>query len=419
MTTLQVNPSTMAIDDQEKATPWLSVIGIGDDGLASISARAKALIEAGDIIIGGKRHLDMIPDHPGECRAWRQPLEHSLDDIEGLRGKNVVVLASGDPLCFGVGALLAKRFTMDEMEVLPAASAFSLACARLGWPLQEVQTLSLHNRPPTLLRRYLQPGARLVVLTRDGNTPHQVASLLVEAGFGPSAVHVFEHLGGEKERRIDSEAASWIAKDIAPLNTLAIACRPGPSASVLPTTPGLPDEAFDHDGMLTKREIRAITLARLMPMAGQCLWDVGAGSGAIAIEWLRSIRQGQAVAVERNEERALRAKSNAARLGTPELKVVQAEAPACFNELPAPDAIFIGGGITAPDMLDQAWQRLQPGGRLVANVVTLDGERNLLDWHAEHGGELVRLAISRAEPIGPHQGWRPAMPVTQYAGVKS
>ena len=412
------NPVTAQVDDVT-APAWLSVVGIGDDGLASIGARARAMIEAGDILIGGKRHLDLIADHPGERRPWRQPLEKSLDDIESLRGKKVVVLASGDPMCFGIGALLAKRFTAEEMQILPAASAFSLACARLGWPLQHVETLSLHSRPPSTLRRHIRPGVRLVVLTRDGDTPHLMASILVEMGYGPSRLHVFEHLDGERERRIDATADGWIAKDIAPLNTVAIECVAGPAALIYPETPGLPDEAFASDGMLTRREIRALTLARLMPIDGQCLWDVGTGSGAIAIEWLRSIRQGRAIAIERDEARALRAAANADWLGTPELQVMTSEAPACFDGLDAPDAIFIGGGISHAGMLEQAWDHLPVGGRLVANVVTLEGERRLLDWQAEQGGDLTRLAISRAEKVGPYQGWRPAMPVTQYAGVKS
>ena len=404
----------------EVAAPqWLVVVGVGDDGLASIGARARAVIEAGDVVFGGERHLRMIEGHAGELRPWRQPLERSLDDIEELRGRKVVVLATGDPMCFGVGAMLVRRFSSEEMQVLPAASAFSLACARLGWPLQEVRTLSLHNRPPSTLRRYVQPGARLVALTRNGETAHIVASILVEMGFGPSRLTVFEHLDGDKERRIEATADRWIAKDIAALNTLAIDCVAGPAARVHPRTPGLADDAFESDGMLTKREVRALTLARLMPLSGQILWDVGAGSGAIAIEWLRSIERGRAIAIEREPLRAARVFDNAEQLGTPELQVVEAEAPACFEGLDTPDAIFIGGGVSARDMLRQAWKRLVPGGRLVVNVVTLEGERKLLDWQAEHGGDLVRLQISRAEKVGPYQGWRPAMPITQYAGVKS
>ncbi|MEZ5934591.1 MAG: precorrin-6y C5,15-methyltransferase (decarboxylating) subunit CbiE [Alphaproteobacteria bacterium] len=401
------------------APPWLVVVGIGDDGVASLGARARAAIEAGDIVIGGERHLAMVPEGAGERRVWQQPLSRSLDEIETLRGRKVVVLASGDPMCHGVGAVLARRFDAAEMEVLPASSAFSLACARLGWALQDVATLSLHNRAPSTLRRHLQPGARLIALTRDGDTPHLAASMLVEMGYGLSRLHVFEHLGGAAERRIEATAERWIAKDIAALNTVAIECVAGPAARVYPSTPGLPDEAFASDGMLTKREIRALTLARLMPIPGQCLWDVGAGSGSVAIEWLRSAANGRAIAIERDALRALRAAGNAETLGTPELEVVEAEAPACFAGLAAPDAIFIGGGITTPDMLSKAWGRLTPGGRLVANVVTLEGERRLLDWQAEHGGDLTRIAVSRAEKVGPYQGWRPAMPVTQYAGVKS
>ena len=405
--------------DELAAPPWLKVVGIGDDGLASLGAETRAIIDAGDVVIGGSRHLDMLHGHGGERIAWKQPLERSLDDIEAMRGRKVVVLASGDPLCHGVGATLAQRFSIDEMTIIPAVSAFSLACARLGWPFQAVRTVSLHNRPPSLLRRYIQPGGRIVALTKNGETPHIVASLLVEMGYSESALHVFEHLGGAKERRVDGTAARWAAKDIAALNTIAIDCAAGPGAKVFPSTPGLPDDAFESDGMLTRREIRALTLARLMPIPGQRLWDVGAGSGAVAIEWLRSIERGEAIAIERDPARALRAGDNAEALGVPELQVVEAAAPDCFDRLEDPDAIFIGGGITAPDMLRRAWHCLAPGGRLVANVVTLEGERKLLDWQAEHGGDLTRLAISRAEKVGPYQGWRPAMPVTQYAGVKS
>lgn len=405
----------------EPAAPvWIWVVGIGDDGLASLGEKARALIAAADLVVGGSRHLAMLPDDKCKRLAWRRPLEKTLEDIEAHRGGNVVVLASGDPLWFGVGDMLVRTFGIQAMQVLPHASSFSLACARLGWPLAETETLSLHNRPTSTLRRYLSPDARLVLLTHDGETAHIVATILVEQGYAASQMTVFEHLGGEKERQIEATADTWQAKDIAPLNTIAIHCVAGPLAVAHSSLPGLPDDVFESDGMLTKREVRAATLARLMPINGQCLWDVGAGSGAIAIEWLRCLRQGHAIAIERDEQRALRAKSNAEWLGVPELHVIRGDAPDCFDDgFPAPDAIFIGGGITAPGMLAQCYERLSAGGRLVANIVTLEGERLLLDWQAAHGGDLVRIAISRAEKVGPFQGWRPGMPVTQYAMVKS
>lgn len=405
--------------------PAALVVGVGDDGIDSLGAEARRLIADADLLIGGERHLAMIPDNGCERLAWRRPLEATFQDIENNRGRKIVVLASGDPLWHGVGERLARTFGMDAVRIIPNVSAFSLACARLGWPLAETETVSLHNRLASTLRRYLAPGARLVLLTRDGETPHLVATMLVEAGYGPSRITVFEHLGGEKERRLDATAETWNAKDIAPLNSLAIHCVAGPLAGPAPllcssSVPGLPDDAFESDGMLTKREVRAATLARLMPMPGQCLWDVGAGSGAIAIEWLRCLKHGRAVAIERDEERALRARGNAEWLGVPELQVIEGEAPACLDDhLPRPDAIFIGGGISTSGMLEHCWAALGAGGRLVANVVTLEGERRLLDWQAEHGGDLVRIAISRAEKVGPYQGWRPGMPVTQYAMVKS
>ncbi len=414
----------MTADQPAKDSPWLSVLGIGDNGLASLTEEASQAIDEAEVIIGGQRHLALLGAHPAKRLAWRQPLEATLDDIKAHRGSKVVVLASGDPLWFGVGSLLARHFDQRERRILPGVSSFSLAAARLGWPLNGTLTLSLHNQPVSALHRHLAPGARLLLLTRNGETAHIVASLLIERGFAPSRMTVFEHLGGAQERRIDATAATWPASDIAALNLLALDCqadpaRAGAPSTLLAATPGLPDALFAHDGMLTKREIRAITLARLIPIPGQTLWDIGAGSGAIAIEWLRAATGGHALAIEREATRAERIAGNAEHLGTPELRVIQGKAPACLEgDLPAPDAIFIGGGITEPDLLERCWQALEQGGRLVVNVVTLDGERRLLDWQAAHGGDLIRIALSRAEPIGPYQGWRPAMPVTQYAVVK-
>jgi precorrin-6Y C5,15-methyltransferase (decarboxylating) len=398
--------------------PWLSVIGIGDDGLASLCPAARALLAAGEVVVGGARHLAMVPDHQGERIAWRSPLEATLEDLAARRGRRVVVLASGDPMCFGVGELLARHFAPAEMRVLPAPSTISLVCARLGWSPVEVEAISLHARPRSLLHRHLAPGARLIVLSHDGETPNQVAALLCARGFGPSRIWAFEHVGGSGERRIEATAASWQLATLAALNTLAIACAAGPEATIHATVPGLPDEAFRSDGMLTKREVRAATLARLMPLAGQCLWDVGAGSGAVAIEWLRAIRRGRAVAIERDADRCALIALNAETLGTPELEIRQGTAPACLAGLPSPDAVFVGGGASLPGLLDACWQALLPGGRLVANVVTLEGEQALLAWHARRGGELIRIEVARIDALGTFHGWRPARPVTQLAASK-
>ncbi len=283
--------------------PWLSVVGIGDDGLASLCPAARAVVEAGEVLVGGKRQLAMVAQAGAEQLAWRRPLETTFDDLEARRGRKVVVLASGDPMCFGVGETLARRFAPNEMQVLPAPSAFSLVCARLGWSRTEVEGLSLHARPADILRRYISPGARLIVLSHDGQTPNLIAAMLCEQGYGPSRMTVFEHLGGSAERRIDGSAEAWPATGFAALNTVAIACAAGAGAALWPCIPGLPDEAFESDGMLTRRDVRAATLARLAPLAGQTLWDVGAGSGAVAIEWLRALRRGHAVAIEHDPER--------------------------------------------------------------------------------------------------------------------
>jgi len=268
------------------------------------------------------------------------------------------------------------------------------------------------------VRRHMAPHARLIVLSRDGATPHAIAEMLAEQGFGPSRLRVFEHLDGPAERRAEGTAAGWRAPTFASLNTVAIECIADPEATIRARTPGLADDAFESDGMLTKREVRAATLARVMPLPGQCLWDVGAGSGAIAIEWLRVADGSRAIAVEQDAARCATIARNAERLGTPELTVVQARAPDCLVGLPAPDAVFVGGGVGAPAMLETCWQMLRPGGRLVANVVTVEGEQRLFAWQAQHGGELLRIEVARLDALGGYRAWRPSLPVTQLAAHK-
>jgi precorrin-6Y C5,15-methyltransferase (decarboxylating) len=401
------------------AQPWLHVVGIGDSGLASLSAAARAALEAGEVLVGGERHLAMVPEHAGERVVWRRPLEATLPDLEALRGRRVVVLASGDPMCFGIGELLVRHFDPAELRILPAPSTFSLVCARLGWSLADVVCLSAHSGPLSALCRHLAPGTRLIVLSRDGATPQAVARLLEDLGFGPSRLWVFEHLEGAAERLTAGTAATWSEPASASLNTVAIECVAGPDAKFYAATPGLPDDAFEFDeGTLTKREVRAATLARLAPFAGQRLWDVGAGSGAVAIEWLRTAGRAQAIAVERDAARCATIARNAERLGTPELTTLHGRAPECLADLPPPDAVFIGGGIGEAGVIETCWQALRRGGRLVANVVTVEGGQRLLDWQARHGGELCRIDVARLDTLGRYHVWRSAIAVTQLAACK-
>ncbi|MGH7035229.1 MAG: precorrin-6y C5,15-methyltransferase (decarboxylating) subunit CbiE, partial [Stellaceae bacterium] len=338
---------------------WLAVIGLGEDGWSGLSGAARGLIETAELVVGGARHLALVPSFAGERLVWRSPLAETLPEIERRRGRRVAVLASGDPLCYGVGALLARRFERDEMIVLPSPSAFSLAAARLLWPLESCRCLSLHGRPLEKLRLHLAPGARLLALSEDGTTPAKVARLLREGGWGQSAMGVFEHLGGAKERRCDGLAAAWSEERMADLNLLALECRPGPGAMLLSRRAGLPDDAFRHDGQLTKRAIRAATLAALAPLPGELLWDIGAGSGSIAIEWLRSEHGMRAIAIERAAPRAAFIAENAAQLGVPEIEIVQQTAPAALAALPQPDAVFIGGGGGDAAIWDAAWRALK------------------------------------------------------------
>lgn len=398
--------------------PWLSVVGIGEDGLDGLSAAARVLIGQADILAGGERHLAMIPPGPAERLVWAAPFEQTLVRLAEFPDRRVCVLASGDPMWFGIGATLARRFGGDRMVVLPHPGAFSLAASRLAWPLHETTCLSVHGRPLAALALHVQPRRRLLVLSEDGSSPSNLAGMLRAEGYGASRLTVFERLGGPEERRVDGLAAEWSADRLADLNTVAIEVIADRGASrPRSTAPGLPDEAYLHDGQLTKREIRAATLAALAPWPGARLWDVGAGCGSIAIEWCRA--GGTAVAIERDPKRVDLIGRNAARLGVPQLAVQIGEALAVLAGLePSPDAVFIGGGASSPGLLDACWSALPAGGRLVANAVTAQAEAALLAWHGRHGGDMVRLSVSRLSPTGRFHTWHPLMPVTQYTGVK-
>ncbi|KEX91570.1 precorrin-6Y C5,15-methyltransferase [Pseudomonas putida] len=397
--------------------PWLTVVGIGEDGFKGLGKNARHALLGASRIIGGQRQLDLLP----VCiRAERQlwPSPFSLAPVLERYGEPVCVLASGDPMFFGVGASLARQVPSSEMLVLPAPSSCSLAAARMGWPLQDVVTLSVVARPIAALNAQLSSGVRLLVLSNDGQSPAAIAALLRERGFGPSRLSVLEHLGGEAERRIDGAANDWADPVVADLNLIAIECIAQANAPRLSRLAGLPDSAFRHDGQLTKRDVRAITLARLAPVPGELLWDVGAGSGAIGIEWMRAHPGCRALAIEADEGRQLLIEHNRDALGVPGLQLIRGSAPQALVGLERPDAVFIGGGVTREGVLDACWAALKPGGRLIANAVTLQSEMTLMAWREQHGGELTRIHIAQAQPLGDFDTWRQALPITLLDVVK-
>lgn len=392
-------------------TPWLTVVGIGEEGFKGLGKNARHALLNATRIIGGQRQLDLLPACiRGVRQLWPSPF--ALEPVLTKQGEPVCVLASGDPMFFGVGASLSRHLSSDEMLVLPAPSSCSLAAARMGWPLQEVVTLSVVARPVAALNAQLSSGVRLLVLSNDGSSPAAIAALLRERGFGPSRITVLEHLGGEAERRVDGIANDWTDPVIADLNLIAIECIAEPNTLRLSRLAGLPDSAFKHDGQLTKRDVRAITLARLAPIPGELLWDVGAGSGSIGIEWMRAHPGCRALAIEADAGRQALIEHNRDALGVPGLQLVRGSAPQALTGLERPDAIFIGGGVTREGVLDTCWAELKPGGRLIANAVTLQSEMTLMAWREQHGGELTRIHIAQAQPLGDFDTWRQALPIT-------
>lgn len=401
-------------------SPWITIVGMGEDGMESLSPAARTAVETADVLAGGARHLAKVPATDAERITWGGGFPDALDRIAELDGKRVVVLASGDPMHFGVGAMLGERFGADAVTVIPVPGAFSLAAARLCWPLADTETLTVHGRPIEAVALHFAPGARLLILSADGDSPARIAECLRDHGFGPSPMTVFENMGGADEARREGTAGDWPHPRSSDLNTVAVECRAGADARAWPRTPGLPEDAFEHDGQITKREVRAATIAALAPLPGQVLWDVGAGSGAVAIEWLRSDKSLRAVAVERDPGRCATIGRNAAALGVPGLRIIEGIAPHAFDGLePHPDAVFAGGGVSNDGLLEACWAALGPGGRLVANAATIEAERRLLDFQQSHDGTLVRIGVQRLDGIGAYHAFRPLMPVTQYAGTKS
>ncbi|WP_411892831.1 precorrin-6y C5,15-methyltransferase (decarboxylating) subunit CbiE [Yoonia sp. SDW83-1] len=396
--------------------PWLHIVGIGEDGMDGLLPATRAVVEAAEIIIGGERHHTLADNLVAERMAWPHPFDALIETIEGLRGRRVVVLATGDPLWYSVGAKIGRAIDPAQIVYHPQLSAFQLASARMGWSLPDVETLTVHGRPVEQMIAFIQPDARLLVLTTGEETPGQIARFLTERGFGQSKMTVLAAMGGKNETRFDGVAANW--DHVVPaFNTLAVECIAAPDAALLPRVPGLADHLFQSDGTMTKQEVRAATVAKLMPMRGALLWDIGCGCGSVAIEWMRAARYARAVGIEPRADRRAMAAANALALGVPKLELVDGVVPDALDGLDAPDAIFIGGGLSR-ETFDAAWDALRPLGRMVANAVTLESEAELIALHKERGGDLVKLSVHRAEPVGRLTGWRPLMPVTQWSLVK-
>lgn len=402
----------------------ITVIGIGEDGINGLSQSARSALDASAIVYGGPRHLEMLTDQaPRDLIAWSKDLGADLEHMAALAvDQSVTVLASGDPMLHGIGVRIVERFGIDNVHIIPSSSAFSLAAARMGWPLGDpmVKCISVHALPFESVLRLVQPNVRLLILSRDKETPERLAKQLVEVGYGRSRMCVLERMGGAHERKTVAHATHGFDAPFDNLNTIAVTCIPDAGLRPLSVVPGLPDDAYAHDNTITKQEVRAITLAALAPKPGEVLWDVGAGSGTIAIEWLRAEPAAFAIAFEEKPERIERIHANAKRLGTPTLQVIKGHFPPPVDGFePSPDAIFVGGGIADnDDLLTYCMTALSVGGRLIANAVTLQAQAALTAAHAKWGGELVTIAIARAAGVGPHLAMKPSIEVLQWRGRK-
>ena len=423
MTDHDVHRTDQQSQTAQTNTPWLTIVGIGEDGWEGLSRHAQKAVMSARVLAGGKRHLQMLPDNVStgkELLAWPKSMHTLIAELCTRKMSGTCVLATGDPMHFGVGAHFAKQVAAEDMRIMPNVSTFALICARLAWSERNTQLLSACGRPVETLHTALYDGARIVLYSGGPETPHEAADLMRKRGFGPSHMTVFEYVGGPRENRIEFSADTMdAAHTFAKLNSIAINCKATPEATIWSTSPGLPDTAFDHDGQITKQEIRALTIARLSPRPQARLWDVGAGSGSVAIEWLRAAPHTRAFAIEHNRERAARILRNAYKMGVPHLKLVEGHAPEALEGLAPPDAIFIGGGLAEPGMIDTCWDALKPGGRLVGNAVTFESEEAVRTALVRYSGGLTRLEIGRPDAVGRFTAWRPALPIIQWAVTKN
>ncbi len=398
-------------------TIWLDVIGIGEDGVHGLSKAALDKLSNAEIIVGGDRHHTLAPNPTAKRIAWPSPFDAMIDEIKSHQGKKIVVLVTGDPLWYSVGARILKVIPKEEVRFYPQLSAFQWASSRMGWSLADLETLTIHGRAASQVIPHLAPNVRLLILTKDKTSPQTVATLLTERGFGKSTMTVLAAMGGPREERFDGVAESW-SHLVPDFHTLAIECVADKDAKWYSRTGGLPSDAFIHDGQMTKRIVRSTTLSALAPYPDALLWDVGAGCGSIAIEWMRAARGAKAIAIEPNDKRIAMIRENAVQLGVEKIQIVEGKAPEALHGLEQPDAIFIGGGLTSDETFENCWSALRASGRLVANAVTVESEAKLFELYEKHGGELSRITVQQAEPVGRFKGWKPFMPVTQWTVVK-
>lgn len=403
------------MSDANPSKAWLHIIGIGEDGMDGLSAQAQKLVGEAEVIVGGDRHHTLAPNVTAKRIAWPSPFNAMIEEIKSHKGRRVVVLVTGDPLWFSVGSRIIRGIPKEDVVFHPQLSAFQFASCRMGWSLADVETLTVHGRAAEQIIPWFAPEQRMLLLTKDATSPGTVARLLTERGYGPSRLTVLAALGGPNEARFEGVAESW-DQTVPDFHVLAVEIVAGPDAQVLPRT-GLPDDVFTHDGKMTKRTARALALSKLVPVRDGILWDVGCGCGSIAIEWMRGAPEARAIGIEPQEKRRTMAEKNAVKLGTPKLELVDGTAPDALAGLPAPDAIFIGGGISLAT-IEVCMAALKPHGRLVAHAVTLESEMVLLEAFNAHGGELQRIATEAAEPVGPFHGWKPSMTVTQWAWTR-
>ena len=393
-------------------TPWLSIIGLGEDGPDGLSVASRNALATAEIIMGPPRHLALLGKTDAELLEWPVPFADGVEKLAAYRGRPVAVLVSGDPFWYGAGSVFAARFERSEWQSYPTQSVFSLAASRLGWAIEKTLCIGLHAAPLTRLRPHMAQGTRAIVLLRDGDSVRELGDYLSQSDFGLSKIHILEALNGPREKITTIEANDEISNQISQPVCVGVEFADGPE---IPKSAGLEDALFDNDGQITKRPIRALTLSALAPKRGEHLLDIGGGSGSISIEWLLSDPTTSATIVEANQDRAARIRENANRLGVDRLNIVVGKAPIALDGI-VPNAVFIGGGLSQ-GLLEQLHVTLAKGTRLVANAVTLESEALLVEWQSKIGGDLMRVEISNLTSIGPKRAWDAAYPIVQWSVV--